>query len=242
MKASSSLASRSYHSPAAYAAEATATFCLVFIGCGAIALNEVTGGRLGGLGVSLAFGLAVAGAIVAFGPISGAHMNPAITLSLWKAGRFPRKAIAIYVFAQLAGATAGAATLRLIFGSGSSLGVTVPSGASWASFALETLMTGTLVFAVLSEMDGRRPMALVAGVVVGLEAFFGGPISGASMNPARSFGPALVAGHWAYHWIYWVAPVLGGWLGVKAHQAGRRPFHKTPVPILETLEKPRRVV
>lgn len=219
--------------------EALATFCLVFIGCGSIALNEATGGRLGGLGISLAWGLAVGGTVLVFGPLSGAHMNPAMTVGLWFAGRFTEKGIVPYSLAQIVGAVAGAAVLRLIFGAGSSLGVTVPSGTSWVSFILEALMTGTLVFAVLCEQGGQRPVALVAGLVVGLEALLGGPISGASMNPARSFGPALVAGHWAHHWIYWVAPLLGGWAGVRVFRTLRRPVS---IPILETLEKPRRAV
>jgi MIP family channel proteins len=193
-----------------------ATFGLVFIGCGAMALNQATGGRLTGLGVAAAWGVAILGMVFAFGNVSGAHMNPAITIGLWWAGRFEKKAVVPYVLAQLAGAAAGALILRGIFGAGSNLGMTVPAGAVWVSFALEALMTGTLVFAVLSEMAGQRVWALVAGAIVILEIFLGGSVSGASMNPARSFGPALISGRWAHHWIYWAAPLLGGWGGVKA--------------------------
>jgi aquaporin Z len=198
-----------------------ATFGLVIIGCGAIALNEATTGYLGAVGIPLVFGLAVAGMIFVFGPVSGAHMNPAVTVSLWISGRFEKKDVAPYVVSQMAGATAGAFLLRLLFGADWSLGVTVPSGAPWVSFALEVLMTWTLVFAVLAQKGGQGTVALLVGGIVTLEAIIGGPISGASMNPARSLGPALAAGQLAHHWIYWVAPLLGGWAAVKTHRALR---------------------
>ncbi len=208
--------------PRIYLAEFFATFGLVLIGCGAIALNEATGGRVTGLGIALAFGAAVAGMVLAFGPISGAHMNPAMSVSLWLAGRFQKEAIVPYILAQLAGAAAAAFALRLIFGARSSLGVTLPVGAPWHSFILEALMTGTLVFAVLSDKAGQRAVAFIAGGIVALEAFLGGPISGASMNPARSFGPALVSGVFTHHWIYWLAPLAGALLGVTAYRSPRR--------------------
>mgnify|MGYP002720558701 FL=1 len=142
--------------------------------------------------------------IAALAPISGAHINPAATVALVLSGRFPRARVLPYVLAQLAGATLAALLLLVLFGIEGTLGVTLPAGSVTQAFVLELVLTFFLVLVAL-----RSGVPWVVGGVVALEAAMGGPITGASMNPARSFGPALVAGVWTAHWLYWMAPLLG---------------------------------
>ncbi len=179
-------------------AEAVGTFALVFFGPGAAVVQAQTG-ALGHLGVAAVFGLTVAAVIAALAPISGAHINPAATLALTLAGRFPPGRALPYVAAQLLGAVA-AAFLLALFGREGNLGVTLPAGSVGQAFTLETVLTFFLLVALRSGRPG------VVGGVVALKAAMGGPITGASMNPARSFGPALASGLWTAHWLYWVAP------------------------------------
>ncbi|BDP41026.1 aquaporin [Deinococcus aetherius] len=189
-------------------AEGLGTFALVFFGPGAAVVQAQTG-ALGHLGVAAVFGLTVTAVIAALAPISGAHINPAATFALALAGRFPRRRVLPYLGAQLLGATLAAFTLLALFGREGHLGVTVPAG-SWArALALETLLTFFLLLVAL-----RSGLPWAVGGVVALEAVMGGPITGASMNPARSFGPALASGIWTAHWVYWVAPLLGAALAV----------------------------
>lgn len=212
---------------ARYLAEALGTFCLVFTGTGAIIVNQVTGGQVTGLGIGLVFGLIVLAMIYTVGHISGAHLNPAVTLAFFCAGRHPAKEIAPYLSAQLTGAIVASVLLRFIFsGHPTNLGATLPAE-SWAqSFALEFVLTFMLMFVIMGVAHDDRAEGLMAGVAIGatiaLEAIFGGPISGASMNPARSFAPALVSGNFQFHWIYWAAPILGSITGAQSYQLIRK--------------------
>lgn len=195
------------------AAEAIGTFFLVLVGTGAIMVDARTAGGLGGVGVALAFGLVVAGMIYAVGHLSGAHINPAVTIGFWSTGRFPAGSVPVYVGAQIAGATAASATLRAVLGSVADLGATVPSLATPAAFVVEALLSFALMFVIAAVATDARVApgfaGLAVGIVIAFDALVGGSLTGASMNPARSFGPALVAGVWESHWIYWLAPVTG---------------------------------
>ncbi|MDE2143190.1 MAG: aquaporin [Elusimicrobia bacterium] len=191
-----------------FAAEGLATFTLVFLGTGACVVNAAGGGRLGVVGVGAAFGAAVYLGALIFGPMSGAHMNPAVTLALWRARRFPAREVAPYVLVQAGGALAASALLLLIFRArAGDLGATHPAAGIATSFALEGMMTFVLVLVVLRSPAAWTPVA--AAAVVALEAILGGPLTGASMNPARSLGPALLSGRLDGLWIYLLAPVLG---------------------------------
>ena len=193
-------------------AEAAGTFVLVLIGPGAMMLDVRTHGAVGPFGVALAFGVAVAAAILLFGTRSGAHINPAVTVALAAARRFRVGDVPAYVVAQLIGAIAAAVVLRLSLGPIGYLGATLPMAGVWPSAGLELLMSFILMVTILTAVRGKWAPAwsgVTIGAVVGLCAFFGGPYTGASMNPARSFGPALAGGGWSGHWIYWAAPLAG---------------------------------
>ncbi len=189
-------------------AELIGTFALVFFGPGA-AVVEAQTGQLGHTGVALVFGLTVAVVVAALAPVSGAHINPAATFALLLTRRFPKERALPYVTAQLLGSTLAAFALLAVFGRRGDLGVTVPSGSNAQAFALETVMTAMLLLVAL-----RSGQPVAVGGVVALEALMGGPITGASMNPARSFGPALASGIWTAHWLYWFAPLLGAAIAV----------------------------
>ena len=208
------------------AAELVGTFVLVFAGTGAIVV-DAGGAGLGPVGVALTFGLVVLALIHALGDVSGAHLNPAVTLAFVAAGRFPRAAAPAYVAAQLAGAVLASACLRALFPADPTLGATLPAGDAAQSFALELVITWILMLVVLSVSDGARERGTTAGLAIGavvaLAALFAGPVSGASMNPARSLGPALVAGGLAGVWIYLVAPVAGALLAVPTCRLLRAP-------------------
>ena len=194
----------------ALTAEAIGTFALVFFGPGAAVVDAQTG-ALGHTGVALVFGLTVTVVIAALAPISGAHINPAATFALTLAGKFPRGRVLPYVAAQLVGASLAAFLLLALFGMNGNLGVSAPAGSVLQAFLLETVMTFFLLLVAL-----RSGLPWAVGGVVALEAAMGGPITGASMNPARSFGPALASGIWTAHWLYWIAPLLGAALAVTA--------------------------
>jgi aquaporin NIP len=201
-----------------FVAECFGTFILVLAGTGAIILNDVSGGGFSNLGIGLAFGLAVMIMVLALGDISGAHINPAVTLGFWIARRLPSRYALPYILSQCAGAIAASLVLRMLFVYHPTLGATLPSGPAYQSLVLEIIMTCLLMYVILkvsagAEETGIRAAATI-GAVVGLEAFFGGPISGASMNPARSLAPALVTGHLGSLWIYLIAPVVGAYLAV----------------------------
>ena len=194
-------------------AEALGTLFLVFAGCGAIAVNEVQGGAVTHVGISLVFGLIVLAMVYTFGDISGAHINPAVTLGFWSVGRFPAHRVPGYLAAQVAGAFAAAALLKFLFPGSTSLGATHPSGTVLQSCVLEGMLTFMLMFVVLAVSTGAKEKGITAGIVVGaviaLEALFAGPICGASMNPARSLAPAVMSGSVGDLWIYFVGPIAG---------------------------------
>lgn len=198
-------------------AEGIGTFILVFAGTGAVMVNTITDDAISHLGISFVFGSVVAASIYGIGHISGAHLNPAVTLAFWSSGFFPKRKVPSYILAQLMGAVAASSLLRGSLGMVSNLGATLPLNGNWLqSLILETVLTFILMFIIFgSGLDRRAHIGfagLAIGLTVGLEAAFMGPITGASMNPARSFGPALVGGIWQHHWVYWVAPIVGAQL------------------------------
>ncbi|MCE9545427.1 MAG: aquaporin [Planctomycetia bacterium] len=201
-----------------YAAEAIGTFCLVLAGTGAIVVNDVRGGVISHVGVALTFGLVVMAMIYTLGDVSGAHINPAVTVAFWVARRFDGRLVLPYIVAQCCGALAASVVLRVLFVDHVNLGATLPAGPWWQSLVLETLLTFILMFVILNVSTGAKEKGIMAGAaigsVVGFEALFAGPICGASMNPARSLAPAIVSGQLAHLWIYLVGPVLGAALAV----------------------------
>jgi aquaporin NIP len=203
-----------------FAAEFIGTFCLVFAGTGAIVVNEMTGGAVTHPGVALTFGLVVLAMIYAVGEVSGAHLNPAVTLGFWAARRLPGREVGPYLLSQCAGAFVASGLVRVLFPSGGLLGATLPAGSAAQTFLLEIVLTAILMFVILNVSTGAKEKGITAGIAVGaviaLAALFAGPISGASMNPARSLAPALVAGHPEHLWIYLGAPVVGAFLAVGA--------------------------
>lgn len=204
-------------------AEFIGTFGLVFAGTGAIVCNAMTG-ALTHVGVAIVFGLVVTALVYTFGHISGAHFNPAVTLGFAAVGHFPWRQVPAYLLAQLLGAAAASAVLRLVFGPVAHLGATLPATAPHQSLILEFFLTFLLMTVIMgAAANDRAPKGfagIAIGATVGLEAMFGGPISGASMNPARSFGPALIGWVWQYHWIYWLAPVLGAVVAALVYRWG----------------------
>lgn len=199
-------------------AEAFGTFTLVFAGCGAIVINDVSGGAVTHVGIALTFGLVVMAMIYAVGGISGAHINPAVTVALAVAGRFPKAEVLPYVASQIAGGIGACLVLKLLFLEHETLGATLPAGPQWQSFILELILTLILMFTILAVTAGNNaekfPVGIIVGGVVGLEALFAGPVCGASMNPARSIGPALVSMNLGDLWIYVVATTMGALLAV----------------------------
>ena len=199
-------------------AESIGTFALVFAGTGAIVIDGVSGGSVTHVGVALTFGLSVLAMIYTLGDISGAHINPAITIGFWFSGRFAGRNVLPYVASQCAGAFVASAILRFLFPQNRLLGTTLPAGPPWQSFVLEFILTAILMFVILGVSTGAREKGITAGIVVGsviaLEAMFAGPICGASMNPARSLAPAVVSAHLQNLWIYLAAPVAGAFAGI----------------------------
>lgn len=202
--------------PNRYIAEGIGTFTLVFAGCGAIVVNETGSNALGHVGISLVFGLAVMAMIYAVGNISGAHLNPAVTLGFFFAGRLKRREILPYIGSQTAGAIIAAILLRLLLPPHSTLGATLPTSGVARAFGMEVVLTFILMFVILNVSTGHMEKGIMAGVAIGgtvtLAALFGGPVSGASMNPARSLGPALMSGTFRSQWIYLIAPIIGTYL------------------------------
>ena len=201
-------------------AELIGTFGLVFAGTGAIVVNESSHGAITHVGIALTFGLVVLAMIYTIGDISGAHLNPAVTAGFWVARRLPGREVFPYIASQTAGALFASAVMRLLFPQNILLGTTLPAGSDAQSLILEVILTFFLMLAILNVSTGAKEKGITAGIAVGaviaLEAMFAGPISGASMNPARSFAPAAVSGHLQHLWIYLVAPPLGACMAVFA--------------------------
>ena len=199
-------------------AEVLGTFTLVFAGTGAIIINDVSAGVVSHVGVALTFGLVVMAMIYALGDVSGAHLNPAVTMGFYIARRLDSALVLPYILSQCSGALLASLLLRMLFPAHPTLGATLPAGPPMQSFVLETVLTCILMFVILAVSTGAKEKGVTAGIaigaVIGLEALFAGPVSGASMNPSRSFAPAIVSGHVENLWLYLSAPVLGAWLAV----------------------------
>jgi aquaporin NIP len=203
------------------AAEFVGTFALVFAGCGAIMVDAKTG-ALGQVGVALTFGLVIMAMVYAVGHVSGAHLNPAVTFAFALTRHFPRRRALAYWGAQLLGALTAAAILRGSLGNIAAVGATQPSGSQGQSFLWELVLTFFLMFVIMAVATDTRAAGEAAAIAIGgtvaLGALFGGAVSGASMNPARSIGPALVSGDLHALWLYILAPLLGAALGAIAYQ------------------------
>jgi aquaporin NIP len=196
------------------------TFALVFAGTGAIVLNEASGGAITHVGVALTFGLIVLAMIYTLGDISGAHLNPAVTIGFWAARQLLGREVLPYIGSQIIGALLASGLLRWLFPANKWLGATLPAGSEGQSFVLEAVLTFLLMLTILNVSTGAKEKGITAGIAVGaviaLEAMFAGPICGASMNPARSLAPALVSGHFEHLWIYLVAPPSGAGVAMLA--------------------------
>lgn len=200
-----------------YIAEAIGTFALVFCGTGAIVINDVSNGNVTHIGIAITFGLIVMAMIYTFGSISGAHINPAVTIAFALTDRFDKRNLIPYIIAQLFGAFLASGVLRCLFQSHETLGSTLPSDTAIQSFVLELILTYFLMLIIImvSQNKETAPFTpLAVGATVLLEAMFAGPICGASMNPARSIAPALVSGHLEHLWVYIFATIIGAVLAV----------------------------
>ena len=209
-------------------AEGLAAFALVFAGCGAIVANSVYDGALGTVGVALVFGLVIMVMVYATGHLSGAHINPAVTVAFTLTRHFPAREALAYIAAQMVGAIAGALVLLAVWpDQPAELGSTVPSVSAGSALLYEAILTAFLMFVIMAVATDTRAVgaaaAIAIGGTVGLDALFGGPVTGASMNPARSFGPAVASGTFDDLWIYIVGPVVGAALGALAYQLVRGP-------------------
>ena len=203
-------------------AEAIGTFFLVFAGTGAIVVNETMGGIVTHVGVAVTFGLIVMAVIYAVGDVSGAHINPAVSIGFLIAGRLPMADTFLYVVAQMIGALAASGAIALLFPGHHSFGATLPQGSWQQAFGMELVITFLLMFIIISVAVGAKEKGLMAGAAIGatvaLAALFAGPVSGASMNPARSIAPALFAGTLTDQWIYVVAPIIGAAVAIAAYR------------------------
>ena len=201
-----------------YIAEFIGTFALIFCGTGAMTINEVTGGSVTHVGIGITWGLIVMGMIYAFGDISGAHFNPAVTIAFAYAKKFSWKEVPKYILAQCMGAVAASSILLFLFPESEFLGATIPTVDAGRAFVLELLLTFFLMVVIINVSTGAKEIGVIAGIAIGgivlLEAIFAGPITKASMNPARSLAPALLSGHLEHLWLYLTAPIVGAWLAV----------------------------
>jgi aquaporin NIP len=201
-----------------YVAELLGTFALVFCGTGAIVIDQEMHGAVSHVGIAITFGFIVMAMIYTLGGISGAHLNPAVTIAFTLAGRFKLRQVLPYIVAQLAGAVLASGTLKLLFPANETLGATLPAGTEGQSFILELILTFFLMLVIINVATGSKEQGMFAGLAIGstvlLEAMFAGPICGASMNPARSVAPALISGHLEHLWLYIVATIIGAALAI----------------------------
>lgn len=208
-----------------YLAEFIGTFILVFCGTGAIIVDHVSNGVVTHLGIALTFGLVVLSIIYTIGDVSGAHINPAVTISFFVAGLFEIKRVLPYILSQILGAVIASFVLHLMFPGSNTLGETIPHGDIVQSSMLEFFLSFILMFVIVNTAHGSKETGIIAGIAIGatvsIEAIFGGPISGASMNPARSIAPALVSGNYGSLWIYLASPTIGMSTAVLAWKALR---------------------
>ncbi|HSW36566.1 MAG TPA: aquaporin [Candidatus Limnocylindrales bacterium] len=212
--------------PKKLVAEGFGTFCLVFAGTGAIIINDISGGAVTHVGVALTFGLIVFAMIASMGDVSGAHLNPAVTFGFFIAGRFPGQTVIPYIISQCCGAILVSVTLFALFPTHRTLGSTIPAGSAFQSLVLEILLTSILMFVILSVTAAGKEKGITVGMTIGgviaLAALFAGPVSGASMNPARSLAPALLSWQLDYIWIYLTGPFLGAVFGVPLCRYSRK--------------------
>ena len=204
-------------------AEFIGTFVMIFAGTGAVMVDKISNGAVTHLGISIVFGAVVTALIYSLGHISGAHFNPAVTLAFWSGGFFRRSLVLPYIVAQVLGAIAASGLLRLSLGTVGNLGATMPLNGDWRqSLILETVLTFILMLVIFGSGLDRRAHIGSAGIAIGLtvalEAAGMGPITGASMNPARSIAPAFVSGNWQHQWVYWIAPILGAQLAMVTYR------------------------
>ena len=204
-------------------AEFIGSFVLIFAGTGAVMVDRITNGAVTHLGISIVFGAVVTALIYSLNHISGAHFNPAVTLAFWSGGFLRRQLVLPYILAQVLGAISASVLLRLSVGAVGNLGATIPRNGDWIqSLILETVLTFILMLVIFGSGLDRRAHSGFAGIAIGLtvalEAACMGPITGASMNPARSLAPALVSGNLQHQWIYWIAPILGAQLAMVTYR------------------------
>lgn len=201
-----------------YVAEFVGTFALVFCGTGAVVINQETNGAVTHVGIAITFGFIVMAMIYALGNISGAHLNPAVSIAFTLSGRFSPKELFPYIISQVAGALLASIVLHYLFPANELLGATLPAGSESQSFILEFLLTFFLMLVIINVAQGSKEQGMFAGLAIGsvvlLEAMFAGPICGASMNPARSLAPAVISGHLEHLWIYLTATVAGAALAI----------------------------
>ena len=211
-----------------YTSEFLGTFFLVFAATGVVIVNDLAGGAITHTGIAITTGLVVMAVVYAVGDVSGAHINPAVTVGFWLAGRFPVYRVAQYIISQCLGALAASLLLLFLFPDLISLTVTMPAGSVVQSFVLEIAITFFLMFVILSVSTGSMEKGIMAGSaiggVVGLSVLWAGPISGASMNPARSIAPAIVSLDFASLWIYIAGPVIGAAVSVIAFRIVHKPL------------------